>query len=52
MQPVQQELIQRAIGAINPLGVGQILAQIDVREDIVEKILAQKDVKEKRYEIA
>ena len=49
MQPGQQELIQRAI---NPLGVGQILTQIDVREDIVEKIFAQKDVKEKLYKIA
>ena len=32
----QEELIQRAIGVINPLGVGQILAQIYVRNEIAE----------------
>ena len=35
-QPGQEELIQRTIGIINPLGVGQILAQIDVRHKIAE----------------
>ena len=34
------------------IGVGQIFTQIDVREDLVEKIIAQKDIKEKTYEIA
>ena len=44
MEEGQEELIQRAIGVINPIGVAQILTQIDVREDredIVQRILTQ-----------
>ena len=41
MKEGQEELIQRAIGVINPLGGGQLIAQIDVRperEEIMQQI--------------
>ena len=51
MKAGQEELIQREIGVINPIGVGQINAQIDAREDreyIVQRILTEVKIKKKR----
>ena len=44
MEAGQEELIQRAIGIINPRGVGNLIAQIDVRsdrEEIVQEIFTR-----------
>ena len=55
MEEGQEELIQRAIGVINPIGVRQIIAQIDVRPDrdeIIQQIFTQIEKEEDKIEIA
>ena len=55
MQEGQQDQIQRAIEVINPLGVGQIIAQIDLRpdrEEIIQQIFTRIEKGEDKIEIA
>ena len=55
MDAGQEELIQRAIGVINPRGVGNFKAQIDVRpdrEEIVQEIFTRIEKEEPAIEIA
>ena len=54
MESGQEEIIQRAIGVINSNEVGNLLAQIDVRQDreeVIQKIFTRMEDKEPEVEI-